>query len=399
MSVASKAPESFVFLAATATGGRKFGFRQASDARRLAEMLRRERLLVLRTWRLPAWASRDAGLGLKDAAAVNDQLAQLLTRGVPLTEALDVTAETVTKSSRAVVVRMRELVAQGSSFAAACAATGAFDAVTVAVYRAAERTGDLGGAARSLATSAKRQLAIRSKAITLMTYPAIVLTISLLVSIGMLTMVVPRIGAALINIGAEMNWYSRTVIGAGTMLRDNFLAAMLVVVVVLALGLVLNRVVRRALGALVRRLPLLREVVLAQECARFFAVMSAMARSGVPIADALGTANAAVAHPTLRAQLETLRSRLIEGGLLRVLIEEVKALPLATRRLLIAAERAGDLSEAFGSLSQDAADDLDRRSTRLMSALEPLLIVVMFVMIGSMLLAIMIPLLLGADVQ
>lgn len=399
MSIASKAPASYAFLAATATGARKFGFRQAADARRLAESLRRERMLLLRSWRLPAWASRDRGLGLKDRAAVNDQLTQLLTRGVPLTEALDVTAQTVTRNARPVVERLRELVAQGSSFAAACSATGAFDEVTIAVYRAAERTGDLGGAARSLSAAARRQLAIRAKAVTLMMYPVIVLSISILVSIGMLTIVVPRIGQALGDMGAKMNWFSAAVIGSGTFLRDNFLLAMLATAIVLAIALALNRVIFASLAAAARRLPLLREVVLAQECARFFAIMSAMTRTGVPIADALGTANASIRHPAMRAQLGTLRTRLIEGGLLRTLIEQVTALPLGTRRLLIAAERAGDLSEAFGQLSQDASDELDRRSTRLMAALEPALIILMFVMIGSMLMAIMVPLLLGADIQ
>jgi type II secretory pathway component PulF len=93
----------------------------------------------------------------------------------------------------------------------------------------------------------------------------------------------------------------------------------------------------------------------------------------------------------LRRQLETLRTRLIEGGVLRVLIENVTALPLATRRLLIAAERAGDLETAFDSLAADMADEVDRRSTRLLAALEPLLIVAMFMVVGTILLAIMLP--------
>jgi type II secretory pathway component PulF len=119
--------------------------------------------------------------------------------------------------------------------------------------------------------------------------------------------------------------------------------------------------------------------------------MAAMTRTGVPLADALGVANEAVGLPSLRKQLETLRTRLIEGGVLRVLIENVSELPLATRRLLIAAERAGDLETAFDGLASDMADEVDRRSARLLAALEPLLIVAMFVVIGSILLAIMIP--------
>jgi type II secretory pathway component PulF len=94
----------------------------------------------------------------------------------------------------------------------------------------------------------------------------------------------------------------------------------------------------------------------------------------------------------LRRQLGTLRQKLIEGGVLRTLIENVEALPLSTRRLLIAAERAGDLETAFDGLASDLADEVDRKASRLLAALEPILIVFMFLIIASILLSIMIPL-------
>jgi type II secretory pathway component PulF len=129
-----------------------------------------------------------------------------------------------------------------------------------------------------------------------------------------------------------------------------------------------------------------------QESARFFTVMAAMTRGGVTLADALGVASGAISHPLLRKQLTTLRTKLIEGGVLRMLIEGVDALPLPTRRLLIAAERSGDLETAFETLADDMAVELDRRSTRLLAALEPVLIVIMFLVIGTLVLSIMIPL-------
>jgi general secretion pathway protein F len=146
-------------------------------------------------------------------------------------------------------------------------------------------------------------------------------------------------------------------------------------------------------GRAMRKMPVLRDLVLAQESARFFSVMSAMARSGVPLADALGVANEAVGHPKLRVQLGQLRQKLIDGGLLRVLIDNVSALPLATRRLLIAAERSGDLETAFEGLSSDLADEVERRAARMMAILEPGVILLMFGLVGPVILAIMIPLL------
>ncbi len=392
MSSISTTTASFFYVATRAGGGRAMGMRQANNERALAEQLRREKLLLMRSYRLPQWASKEQGLKLKDRAALNEQLSQLLSRGVPLVEALEVTATAVGGASKPIIERMRELVAAGSSFADACQKTGKFDRVTVAVYRAAERTGDLAGAAKQLAVNARRQLAVSGKAATLMIYPAIVLSIAILVSTMMLTVIVPKIGAALKGMRIELPLYSKIVMGLGEWMRGHWLW-LLIGAGAFVIGVIMGRkqvIAWANRGA--RRLPLMRDVMLAQESARFFSVMAAMTRSGIPLADALGVANEAIGLPVLKRQLVALRQKLIEGGVLRVLIESVSALPLATRRLLIAAERAGDLETAFDGLASDLADEVDKKATRLLAALEPLLIVCMFLVIASILLSIMIPL-------
>ena len=86
---------SFAYMAVRPGGGKKFGMRQARNVPALADALRMENHLLLKYWRLPAWAGKEAGLGLKDQATLNDQLGQLLSRGVPLVEALEVVAGSV----------------------------------------------------------------------------------------------------------------------------------------------------------------------------------------------------------------------------------------------------------------------------------------------------------------
>lgn len=392
MTRAAHQPNSFLYLAAKADGSRRLGIRRADSERHLAEQLRRDRLVALRTWRMPAWAASAPRLRLKDHAELNTQLSQLLGRGVPLVEALDVTASAVSEGTRPIVRRMREMVASGSSFADACQAAGVFDRVTIAVYRAAERSGDLAGAAKTLAATAKRQLAISGKAATLMIYPAIVLSISIAVSVVMLAVIVPKIGEALERANAKLPAITRTLMTIGLFMRDHWMGLMLGLLIVVTLLVMARKRIAEVLTVLSRRIPLLKDVVLAQESARFFTVMAAMARSGVPLSDALGTGSQAIGHPELRQQLTTLRARLVEGGVLRNLIDNVTVLSLPTRRLLIAAERSGDLESAFESLAADLVEETDRRSSRLLAALEPLLIILMFLMIGSLMLSVMGPL-------
>lgn len=390
----------FVFLAVTQTGRRRLGVRYAADRSELSSSLSKESLLLLRTWRLPSWTGRVDRLSLKDQVALNEQIGALVDRGVPLIEALQVAQTVVSKRAAPTVAKLRELVSSGDSFAGACEKTGAFDSVLTTVYRAAERSGQLGDSARRLALSARRRLAIASKVATMMIYPSVVLAVAVIVTVTVLTMVVPRVAETLEQAEGGLPWYTQVVISAGVGLRDNWLNALAGVGVLLVIGVLLRTATLRFLSEALRRAPLFGAVTLASESARFFSVMAAMTRTGVPLAEALSVATGVIGHPGLRRQLEELGRGLVEGGVLQSLIERIDLLPLATRRLLIAADRAGDMDQVFDTLAEDLAAKVDTQTERAIGLLEPMLIVGVFLVIGSVLISVMLPLMtLGANTK
>jgi general secretion pathway protein F len=387
----------FLYIAVKPGGGRSVGVRQAPTIPALAQSLRTDNQLLIKSYRVPGYLARETSLSLKDQAALNEQLAQLLSRGVPLVEALDVVAQTVRPQTRPRMLRLRDHVQSGMSFADACKKVGGFDNVTIAVYRGAERSGDLAGAGKELAISARRRLKIAGKAATLMIYPAIVTTVSLIVASIMMIVVVPMMAQNFAKGDIKLPWYSQAVFGTGVWMREHVMLLAIALAAFLAAALVLRGAVARLIQLSMRRIPLMRDVVLAQESARFFSVMGAMTKTGVPIGDSLAVANQAVMHPVMRRQLDRLRQRLIEGGLLRTLIDEVTTFPIPTRRLLIAAEKSGDIESAFHTLAQDMADEVDTKSARMLAALEPTLIIIMAAFIGMLVFAMMMPMITAAS--
>ncbi|MEM9065427.1 MAG: type II secretion system F family protein [Planctomycetota bacterium] len=381
----------FFYVAAKPAGGRSMGVRSAKSERALAQGLRRERLILTKAWKLPAALTTERPMSMKDIAAMNEQLSQLLVRGVPLVEAIQVAQTVVSKVSQPRLEQIRESVGAGGSFADACSATGAFDEVMVAVYRAAERAGNLAESCREVSEAIRRQMAIQGKAVTLLIYPAVVMAISVVVGLGMLLFVVPNSLSSIKDVGAELPWFSEALLWTGVNLRANLLPAAAVVAALLVGAILLRKPAVAAFGKFARTLPLVGPMLLAHESARFFAVMGAMTRSGIPLADALGVATASVQHPNLRVQLNRLREKLIAGGVFGRLVNDVDALPEATRKLLIAAERSGDLETAFAQLRDDMIDLVERRTARLLAVMEPGLIVVMFLFIGVMVMAVMYP--------
>lgn len=391
MSRAAASTGSFFYLATKPGGGRSLGIRRARSERALAEALRRERQVLRRTWRLPVSAGKDGHFNLFDQEALNTQLSTLLSRGVPLVDALEVASTVVSGKSADRVLRMRDAVASGKSFAEACESVGAFDEVSVAVYRAGERSGDLAGACGQLGENARRVRAVAGKAVTMLIYPAVVLAIAAGAVLMLLTVVVPMIGNAMLTAGVELPAFTRVVLAIGLFLRGNALILLALLAVLLVVAVAMRSAVAGAAMGVVRRLPGVKAVIKHQELARFFSVMGAMARSGIPLADALAVSTRAIGDRAMSRDLTRLRSRLVEGGVFRTLVEKVESLPQATRRLLIAADQGGELDSAFNALAQDHAHEVDTRTGRLMAVLEPLLIVVLFVIIGVVIVSVMLP--------
>ena len=382
---------SFFYIANKPSGGKAFGVRSARSHRALAGVLRKERQVLVKTWKLPDWATNESEMSLKDHAEFDAQLAQLLERGVPLTEALEVASSVVKADNEDRILRLRALIAQGTNFADACHQVGSFDEVTCAVYRAAEKTGDLAGACRQLAIGARRRLEVSGKAATLMIYPSIVLSIAFIAGLVMMTLVIPTIGESMASSGIKVPLFTKILVTVGTTLRANILFLLGGIVLVLIIAFLWRGGVAKLAIKITRNMPFVRDVVMEQELTRFFSVMGSMTRSGIVLSDAIAVSSGVIGHPKLNKDLQRLQQRLIEGGLFRSLIDKVEALPLATRKLLIAADQAGDLESAFDSLAKDHSQNVDKKTARLMAVLEPLMIIILFLIVGAMILAITLP--------
>ncbi len=393
MSRAAATNRSFFYVAKKPTGGKAMGIRTARSQRALAQNLRTEKQILTRSWMLPGWMTNESEMSLKDHAHFDAQIAQLVSRGVPLTEALEVASTVVSAGNTERILRLRHAVSQGTSFADACRQVGSFDSVTIAVYKAAEKTGDLAGACLQLATGARRRIEVSGKAATLMIYPAIVLTIAFAAATLMIVIVVPLIGNSMISSGIEVPLFTKILVSLGNFIQAKFLYFITALVLMVVGAILFRSTLAKLAVTATRNAPFVRDVVMQQELTRFFSVMSSMTKSGIPLADAIEVSAAVISHPKLNGDLAKMRQRLIEGGIFRTLIEKVESLPLATRRLLVAADQGGDLESAFDSLAHDHAQEVDKKTDRLMAILEPMLIVILFLIVGTIILAIMLPML------
>jgi general secretion pathway protein F len=322
----------------------------------------------VRNWRRPSAADR---------AIVLRSLAALVHAGVPLEQALGVTAPLASAGLAPVIERVRERVREGSALAAAMAADGAaFTAVVTGLIRAGERGVGLGVALQQAADYLDEQAELHARIRTALTYPLLLLAVGAISVAVIVLVVVPRFAAVLSDVQAALPTATRLLIAGSATVRTY--AVPLVALVVgggTALAWLARRQearVHRLLGSLPVLGPLRRCLASSRACR----TLGALLGSGVPTLTALEGAQAAAGDRDMRDRLTRVAERVRRGEGLAASVTAEQALTPTAARLLAIGERSSTLPELCNRAAALEAAQGERRVRGLVTVLEPALILV-----------------------
>lgn len=322
------------------------------------------------------------------------ELRLMLEAGLTVSEAIQTLVDKETRAdARRVLESVRDSIAEGSSFSSALSRQPeVFPALFAATARAAEKTGDLAEALGRYLDYQQQIDAIRKKVVAASIYPALLLAAGVLVALFLLGYVVPRFSAVYEDLGHQLPWLSGLMLSWGRFLQSNGFA---VAVVTLALGVAGARAlglagVRRSFTRLLWRIPRFGERLRIYDLGRLYRTLGMLLRSGVPAVAAIRNASGLVA-PELRAQL-ALAVGDIEHG--RSISESMARHGLTTPvalRMLRVGERTGRMSELMERIAGYYEDDMARWTDRFTRLVEPLLMLVIGAVIGTIVLLLYMP--------
>ncbi|AHK78058.1 general secretion pathway protein GspF [Ectothiorhodospira haloalkaliphila] len=335
------------------------------------------------------------GISAMDLSLVTRQLATLVRSGLPLEEALGTVARQSEKARiRSMLMAVRTRVMEGHTLARGL---GDFPHVFPDIYRttvsAGEQSGHLDVVLDRLADYTENRQQMRQKIQLALFYPAILTTMALLVTVALLTYVVPEVVQVFVGIGQELPWLTRTLIAVSDGLRDYGLYLL----GGLALGaLLVERLLRRprplhAWHALLLRLPLVGRLTRGINTARFARTLAILSSSGVTVLEALRIAAQVMANRPMRAAVETVAQRVREGSGIGVALERTGYFPPMTVHLIRSGEASGALDDMLDRAAANQERELETRIAVIMGVLEPLLILVMAVVVLIIVLAILLP--------
>ncbi len=339
------------------------------------------------------WMRR--GVSQDELALVTRRLATLLASFVPVYEAVSALHEQEKPGElRNILGRVRERLKEGSGLAKALEGEPqVFSASYIAMVAAGEASGAIEKVLEKLADFLEDQASVRSKITTALAYPLLMMIVGSGVMLFLLSFVVPKIVVVF-----EQNRATLPFITVLLLVVSHFLQKWWWTLVLGGCGMAIgyDRLRNRSpvqvwRDRILLTLPLAGPLIQKLALARFSRVLGLLLSSGVPVIRALEIAAEVVANRSYRAVLDQVKGDLIEGGPLSASLAKSPLFPPLLVHMIAVGERSGELEQMLNRAGNAFEKEFDTAVTRGMALLEPLLVLGMGVAVGTVVIAVLLP--------
>ena len=349
-----------------------------------------------------SWLSIDLGEafqkppGVKEKAVWASKLAALVDAGVPIVRSLDLmaTQQKLPMFKKALTAVGME-VNQGTAMGAAMRQwPKVFDQLTVAMVEAGEAGGVLDESLKRLAKLLEDNARLQNQIKGALGYPVAVLVIAILVFLGMTIFLIPTFAGIFEDLGAELPVFTQLMVDLSKLLRSS--AALVFAGALLVAVWLFNRYYatdkgRRVVDRLMLKVPLFGDLIMKTATAQFCRIFSSLTRAGVPILMALEISSETAGNSIISDAILDSRALVQEGVLLSTALTRQKVLPDMALSMLSIGEETGEMDQMLSKVADFYEDEVSTSVKALTSMLEPAMIVVVGGIVGSILLAMYLP--------
>ncbi len=394
---------SFAYRAADRNGRTIDGVMEAPDARGVVERLQRDAYFPIRVSpqeeRRPLFGLAVPALGRRRITRVEvltlfQQLATLVEAGLPLDRALVILEDLAPNPRlRGIVQDLLTGIRGGNSLAEAMAKhqPRPFSRLAVNMVRAGEKGGVLEATLKRLAELLEETQEFKETLISALMYPILLTLAGTGAVVFLLTFVIPRFVDIFKDLGQSLPLVTQILLSMSTGLQQYWwLIGLGVLAAVLAVRVALSTDTGRTRwDRILLRLPLVGEVVLKSETARFARVLGTLLKSGVPVLTALGVVRELTANQVLGRAIERVSEGVRRGAGIAVPLREAQAFPAMAVHMVRVGEETGRLEDMLVKVAGDLESEVRRLVKRLMGLLEPAIILVMGLIVGFIVVALL----------
>lgn len=344
----------------------------------------------------PLFGGAGGRISAKDIAVFSRQLATMLKSGVPLVTAFQIISGGVkNQKMRAMVDKIRADVESGSSLHEALEQYPVqFDELYTNLVKAGESAGVLDTILDDIATHKERIESIKGKIRKALYYPAAVIAVAIIVSSILLIYVIPQFEGIFKSFGADLPAFTKMVVEASRYLRANGLYILIGFAAVVT-GLIMAKKRSTKFAHWIDRtslkIPIVGKILEQAAIARFCRTLAITFAAGVPLVDALKIVSGATGNRVFDLAAARIREDVAVGHQLQMAMQQVGVFPSMVIQMASIGEEAGSLDEMLIKVAEAYEEEVNNAVDALSSLLEPLIIVIIGMMVGTMVIAMYLP--------
>ena len=325
------------------------------------------------------------------------QLAVILQTGVPLSQGLELLAENITNAQFAfAVAQISGRLNAGQDLSSALGVyPKVFKPITIGLIRAGEFGGILDSVVDRIANLIEQQAKLRGQIVGAMIYPGIVLFIAITVGLGMLIGIVPRFADMFDDLGAELPGITKFMMSLSKAVTDPVVMGSVVGGLVLA-AFLFSRYYATKKGRLtvdtqILKIPLFGPLMLKYEVASFCETMSTLANAGIPAVEAMDVTQQALTNRLIRNTVIYAIARAQQGEPISQAILSQNTLPRLVPAMMKIGEETGEFSFMLEKLATFYDREIEMSVTKLAKAMEPAVVLVVAGIVGTIVVALYLP--------
>lgn len=333
---------------------------------------------------------------INDKIFLTKYLSIMLKVGIDLFQAINILLADFEKSTlRALLAEIRDNLERGQPFYATFAHYPQyFSAVFVNLVKSGEASGNLDAVFEDLTVSLGKEKELRGKIKGALVYPSMLFGMSILILLFLTTFALPKLANVFSGGEFKPPLFSRVVFGTGLFINEN-IWIILGILVAIGIGFWLfskSQTGRAFFSYLALHTPIVKKVIYNLAIQRFANTLSSLLRAGVPILEALRITADTVGHPGVRESILRVANDGVAKGLtLGEAFRKETIFPFVLVNLVAISEKAGHLDEILDTLGKFYDSEIDASLKGAVTFIEPVLLLFIGIVIGTIALAIIVP--------
>lgn len=338
-----------------------------------------------------------SSITVKDKALFSRQFAALVNAGVALVRGLGVMAEQCQNPKlKKALLDVNADVQQGMTLSDAMRShPEAFDNLYVAMIQAGETGGVLDEVLNRLSKLLEDSARLNNQIKSALAYPVVVSFIAVAIFLGMVIFLIPVFEGIFKELGGELPPFTQMMVTLSEFLRTpQYGIACVVTVMVLGFSYrqyYKTRAGRETIDRLSLKLPLFGDLIQKTAVARFCRTFGSLSRSGVPILTALAIVRDTAGNQIIANAIDDARQEVTSGGMLSIALQKEQVFPVLATQMINVGEETGELDKMLMKVADFYEDEVEQAVKAMTSVMEPIMITVLGGMVGSILVAMYLP--------